>query len=59
MFKIEPTYSFCGKNIEAYEEVYVKMCYPKSRGFTELKAFFQNEGKIICKDCFEGRQNNN
>lgn len=55
MFKIELTCSLCGKNIEAYEEVYVKMRYPKSRGITELKAFIQNEGKIICKDCFEGK----
>ncbi|MGP7817292.1 Fe3+ hydroxamate ABC transporter substrate-binding protein [Niallia sp. 01092] len=52
MFKVTAKCSVCDKEIHAYEEIYVKMRYPKSRGMTEVKAFLQNEGKIICEKCF-------
>lgn len=52
MFKITAKCSICSKEIEAYEEIYVKMRYPKSKGMTEIKAYLQNEGKIICGKCF-------
>jgi hypothetical protein len=34
------------------EMVYVKMRYPKRKGFTEIKAYLRNEGKFICEECF-------
>lgn len=33
--------------------------YPKQRGRTGRKAYFQNEGKIICEDCYENKNNLN
>jgi len=32
---------------------FIKMRYPKGRGFTEIKAYLQNEGELICEDCFD------
>lgn len=40
MFKIEPTYSFCGKNIEAYEEVYVKNMLSKIARIYGIKSVY-------------------
>jgi len=40
-----------------YEVVYVKMRYPERKGMTEIKAYLQNEGKLICEDCFNKRDN--
>nr|WP_083978862.1 Fe3+ hydroxamate ABC transporter substrate-binding protein [Bacillus alveayuensis] len=53
MFRIKPTCSICSKPIEGNELIYVQMRYPEKRGMTEIKAFIQNEGKIICSHCFE------
>lgn len=53
MFKITPQCSVCKKEIHANEEIYVKMRYPETRGMTEIKAFLQNEGKIICLECIK------
>jgi hypothetical protein len=39
MFKITPQCSECKKEIQANEEIYVKMRYPDARGMTEIKAF--------------------
>ncbi|MCM3666097.1 Fe3+ hydroxamate ABC transporter substrate-binding protein [Mesobacillus subterraneus] len=49
MFKITPQCSECEKEIQ---EIYVKMRYPDARGMTEIKAFLQYEGKIICEGCY-------
>ena len=53
MFKNEPKCSKCGKEIKGNEEVYIKMKYPKKKGFTEIKAYLQNEGQFICEKCIE------
>lgn len=59
MFKIEPTCSKCAKDIKGNEEVYVKMRYPTIRGMTEIKAYINNHGKIICENCYKhGRRKN-
>lgn len=52
MFKTEAKCTLCSKKIQPYEEVYIKIRYPKTRGFTEIKAFLNNEGQFICEDCF-------
>nr|WP_111646155.1 Fe3+ hydroxamate ABC transporter substrate-binding protein [Anoxybacillus vitaminiphilus] len=52
MFNIRPMCSICGKNIEGNALVYIQMRYPERRGITEIKAYIQNEGKIICENCF-------
>jgi hypothetical protein len=31
------------------------MRYPERKGMTEIKAYLQNEGKLICEDCFSKR----
>lgn len=53
MFNEKPKCIKCGKEIKANEVVLVKMRYPKSKGFTEIKAYLQNEGKFICEECYE------
>ncbi len=53
MFKIKPKCSICEKEIKGNDVVFVKMNYPESRGMTEIKAYLQNEGEIICEDCFQ------
>ncbi|MBM7716989.1 hypothetical protein JOC94_004013 [Bacillus thermophilus] len=56
MFQLTAQCSVCKKEIQPYEEIYLKMRYPKSRGMTEIKAYIQNEGKIICKTCFDKKR---
>ncbi|AYV66255.1 MULTISPECIES: Fe3+ hydroxamate ABC transporter substrate-binding protein [Niallia] len=56
MFKVKPQCSNCGKHIERNEVVFVKMRYPERKGMTEIKAFIQNEGKLICEACFNTKQ---
>ncbi|BDH60381.1 hypothetical protein MTP04_05110 [Lysinibacillus sp. PLM2] len=41
----------CNKEIEGDEEVLVRIRYPKRKGFTEIKAYLNLEGKFICKMC--------
>jgi hypothetical protein len=55
MFEIQPKCSRCGKDIKGNDDVYVKMRYPKRKGFTEIKAYLRNEGKLICEDCFDNK----
>ncbi|WP_156292057.1 Fe3+ hydroxamate ABC transporter substrate-binding protein [Oceanobacillus salinisoli] len=43
----------CDKEIKGEDMVFVKMRYPKRKGFTEIKAYLRNAGKFICEDCFE------
>ncbi|WP_071458446.1 Fe3+ hydroxamate ABC transporter substrate-binding protein [Bacillus massilinigeriensis] len=57
MFKITPKCLKCEKEIQGNEVVYVKMRYPERKGMTEIKAYLQNEGKLICEDCFNKRDN--
>lgn len=58
MFTSKAHCYLCKREIQPYEEIYVNMRYPKSKGFTEIKAFLKNEGKIICKDCFPNKSLN-
>ncbi len=51
MFKMTPQCSICKKEIQPNEEVFVKMKYPETKGMTEIKAFIQYQGKIICEEC--------
>ncbi|KGR78767.1 hypothetical protein [Ureibacillus sinduriensis] len=51
MTLITPKCMKCDKEIQGDEEVFIQMRYPKRKGFTEIKAFLNLEGKFICKDC--------
>lgn len=53
MFNESPKCSVCDKEIEGDEVVFIKMRYPKRKGFTEIKAYLKNEGQFICEGCFE------
>lgn len=52
MFGEEPKCTECGKEIKGDEVVLVKIRYPKRKGFTEIKAYLQNEGSFLCEQCF-------
>ncbi|WP_066060009.1 Fe3+ hydroxamate ABC transporter substrate-binding protein [Robertmurraya korlensis] len=52
MFKVTPVCTYCDKEIKGNEVVFVKMRYPERKGMTEIKAYLQNEGKLICEECF-------
>ncbi|TSI02660.1 Fe3+ hydroxamate ABC transporter substrate-binding protein [Lysinibacillus sp. BW-2-10] len=45
----------CEKEIKEDDIVFVKMRYPKRKGFTEIKAYLNNEGKFICEACFHNK----
>jgi hypothetical protein len=47
----KPTCMVCEKEIKGDDMVFVKMKYPKRKGFTEIKAYLLNEGKFVCEDC--------
>ena len=51
MFFEKAACSICKKEIEGDEVVYIKMCYPKRKGMTEIKAYLRNEGTFICEAC--------
>jgi hypothetical protein len=34
---------------QGLDVLYVKMRYPKHKGMTEIKAYFNNEGRFICE----------
>ncbi|MFP9130468.1 Fe3+ hydroxamate ABC transporter substrate-binding protein [Niallia sp. BSM11] len=57
MFKAKPECSYCNKEIKGNEVVFVKMRYPEKKGMTEIKAYLQNEGKLICEECFNQKSN--
>ncbi|MFP3919068.1 Fe3+ hydroxamate ABC transporter substrate-binding protein [Lysinibacillus telephonicus] len=57
MFKIVPKCNQCDKEIKGNDVVFVKMRYPEGKGMTEIKAYLQNEGKLICEDCFNSKAN--
>ena len=48
----KPKCTSCEKEIIEDDVVFVKMRYPKRKGFTEIKAYLRNEGKFICEKCF-------
>lgn len=47
MFKAKPECTYFNKEIKGNEVVFVKMRYPEKKGMTEIKAYLQNEGKLI------------
>jgi transposase-like protein len=47
----KPKCMVCEKEIKEDEIVFVKMKYPKRKGFTEIKAYLRNEGRFVCPDC--------
>ncbi|MTD31271.1 Fe3+ hydroxamate ABC transporter substrate-binding protein [Planomicrobium sp. YIM 101495] len=51
MSLITPTCMYCRKEIGKDEEALVVVPYPKRKGFTEIKAYLDLEGKFICMDC--------
>ncbi len=53
MFKGSAKCSNCGKDIDANEEIYAKMKYPKNKMMIEIKAYLEKNSEIICKKCFE------
>ncbi|MFB1050385.1 Fe3+ hydroxamate ABC transporter substrate-binding protein [Paraliobacillus sp. JSM ZJ581] len=57
MFFEKPTCMICDKEIEEDKMVFVQLRYPKSRGFTEIKAYLKSEGKFICENCFNQKSN--
>lgn len=57
MFKEKPECIYCNKEITGNDVVFVKMRYPEKKGMTEIKAYLQNEGKLICEECFNQKSN--
>ncbi|CAH0303031.1 hypothetical protein SRABI96_04674 [Peribacillus sp. Bi96] len=51
----KPKCTICDKEIKGDDVIFVKMRYPKRKGFTEIKAYIRNEGKFICEDCFNNK----
>lgn len=51
MSLITPVCMYCKKEIEKDEEALVIVPYPKKKGFTEIKAYLEMEGKFICEAC--------
>ena len=51
----KPKCIVCDKEIKEDDIVFVKMRYPKRKGFTEIKAYLRNEGKFICENCFNNK----
>lgn len=51
MALIIPKCMKCNNEIKDDEKVLVQMRYPKRKGFTEIKAYLNLEGKFICEKC--------
>jgi len=51
MVLIIPKCMKCNNKIKDDEEIFVQIRYPKRKGFTEIKAYLNLEGKFICKEC--------
>ena len=51
MALINPKCMKCNTEINGDEEVFVQLNYPKRKGFTEIKAYLNLEGKFICQQC--------
>ncbi|WP_224074535.1 Fe3+ hydroxamate ABC transporter substrate-binding protein [Planococcus chinensis] len=56
LFNEKPRCASCNKEIEGDEVVFIKMSYPKRKGFTEIKAYLKNEGEFICENCFKKKE---
>lgn len=51
MALIIPKCMKCNNEIKDDEKVLIQMRYPKRKGFTEIKAYLNLEGKFICEKC--------
>ena len=51
MALIIPKCMKCNNEIKNDEKVLIQIRYPKRKGFTEIKAYLNLEGKFICEDC--------
>ncbi|WP_342574780.1 Fe3+ hydroxamate ABC transporter substrate-binding protein [Solibacillus sp. FSL K6-1781] len=51
MALITPKCMKCNNEIKDDEKVLVEVRYPKRKGFTEIKAYLNLEGKFICEKC--------
>lgn len=51
MVLIIPKCMKCNNEIKDNEKVLIQMRYPKRKGFTEIKAYLNLEGKFICEEC--------
>jgi len=51
MFGENPKCSVCQSDIKDDEVVFVKLKFPKRKGFTEIKAYLKNEGIFLCEKC--------
>ncbi|WP_338036889.1 Fe3+ hydroxamate ABC transporter substrate-binding protein [Metabacillus litoralis] len=45
----QPKCTICNKEIKEDEDVFVKIRYPKQKGFTEIKAYLRNNGNSFVK----------
>lgn len=50
-----PECASCGKEISGNDVVYVKLRYPKMKGFAEVKSYLRNEGEMLCETCQKSR----
>ncbi|MDT2047873.1 Fe3+ hydroxamate ABC transporter substrate-binding protein [Priestia aryabhattai] len=55
MLWAKPKCIYCEKEIKEDDVTYVKMQYPKRKGFAEIKAYLRNEGTFICEECFSNK----
>jgi hypothetical protein len=51
VFGEKPKCSKCNIEIKGDDVVHVKLRYPKRKGFTEIKAYLNNEGIFTCEEC--------
>lgn len=56
LFGHKPTCMKCNCEIKGGDKVYVEMIYPKRKGFTEIKAYLELEGKFICEECYKFKE---
>ena len=54
-FGDKPKCSNCKKEIEGNDTVFIKMRYPKIKGFSEIKAYLRNNGEFTCQECFNAK----
>ncbi|MGI8314203.1 Fe3+ hydroxamate ABC transporter substrate-binding protein [Halobacillus mangrovi] len=55
MINRAPECASCGKEISGNDVVYVKLRYPKMKGFAEVKSYLRNEGEMLCETCQKSR----
>ena len=51
----KPKCAVCENEIKGDDVVFMKMRYPKRKGFTEIQAYLRNEATFICEKCFNDK----